>query len=82
MCQPDDVTSLAVKIRKFEARLATIEECLGTPANAGKLEKRLGALEDKAGLNPDSVLLCGSQAHTRWTFPLASVNRPCRGAGS
>jgi hypothetical protein len=53
MCQPDDVTSLAVKIRKFEARLATIEECLGTPANAGKLEKRLGALEDKAGLNPE-----------------------------
>ena len=51
---PDDVTSLAVKIRKIEARLATIEEYLGTPANAGNLEKRLAALEDKAGLNPEA----------------------------
>jgi hypothetical protein len=49
---PDDVTSLAVKIRKIEARLATIEAYLGTPANVGNLEKRLGALEDNAGLNP------------------------------
>ena len=51
---PDDVTSLAVMIRKIESRLATIEEYLGTPANAGNLEKRLAALEDKAGLNPEA----------------------------
>jgi hypothetical protein len=52
---PDDVTSLAVMIRKIESRLATIEEYLGTPhGNAGNLEKRLATLEEKASLNPEA----------------------------
>jgi hypothetical protein len=46
---PDDVTSLAVMIRKIESRLATIED-----GNAGNLEKRLATLEEKASLNPEA----------------------------
>jgi hypothetical protein len=43
---PDDLGSLAVRIRKIEERLATIEDYLGTPpSKAGTLEERIEGLE-------------------------------------
>ena len=43
---PVDLSSLAVRIRKIEERLATIEDYLGTPpSKAGNLEKRIEGLE-------------------------------------
>jgi hypothetical protein len=57
---PDDINSLAEKVRDLQARLASIEKyvgkhnALGTTASitVSPLEKRLKALENKAGLNP------------------------------
>jgi hypothetical protein len=43
---PDDLPSLAVRVRKIEERLATIEDYLGTPpSKAGSLEERIEGLE-------------------------------------
>jgi hypothetical protein len=43
---PNDLPSLAVRVRKIEERLATIEDYLGTPpSKAGSLEERIEGLE-------------------------------------
>lgn len=43
---PDDLRSLAVRVRKIEEHLATIEDYLGTPpSKGGSLEDRIEGLE-------------------------------------